>query len=247
MSTLVLSHRKTSLWGVIAVVTAAAAGLVVYSYLSWLRAQVPVAGKLVPMVVARLDLAAGTVLQPDMLETVDHPSKYLPANAIGSTKQAEGKVLSVPLYKGEPVTDRKLGFSGGLSSVVPTGMRAYSLSVASGSSLGFLPRPGDRVDVIVTFPPEVLGEATAMTVLRHKQIASVGHEGAGASGKVADQLGLDASQSRGLSVTLFVSPEEAQRLAVAESFGKVTVVLAPVRSSDDPVPAPVGPAGVQAH
>lgn len=241
MAVLAMTRKRTSLWGVLAVVVAVATGLAVFSYLSWLRGQIPVAGKLVPTVVAAADLAPGTVLTAAMLEVVDQPSKYLPPGTLRAASDAIGKVLGIPVFSGEIITQKKIGQKGGASSVVPAGMRAYSLSVGSVSGLSFVPSPGDRIDVLATFPPEVLGQATTVTILRSKEVASVGESAAGDSGggRVAAQLGIASSQERRVAITLFVTPVEAQRLAMAEALGKITLTLAPPNLEEAPPPAPV--------
>lgn len=239
MATLVLNRRRASLPGLLAAAVAIVTGIGVFSYLSYLRGQIPIAGKLAPMVVAATNIEPGTQVEPHMLELDLQPSRYLPEGALGARSAVEGKVVTVPVFKGEPITTLKMGRTGGLSSVVPTGQRAYSLAVASGASLGFLPRPGDRVDVIVTLPAEALGRATTQTVLRFKQVASVGAAPNSGSAKNQDKFGIPASGEKGLGITLFVDPSEAQRLAMAEALGKITVVLAPDQADLGKVPAPV--------
>lgn len=240
MSALALTRRRTSVWGAVAVLAALATALAVYSYLSWLRAQVPVSGRLVAMVVAAQDLEPGTVLDASMVTVTQHPSRYLPAGAITDAKKVFGQAVAVTIFEGEPITARKIGKKGGFSSIVPAGTRAYSLAINSGSGLGFLPKSGDRVDVIATFPREVLGEPTSITILRGKEVASVSLGGR-ESGKVAKQLGVETASQSAFSITLFVTPTEAERLAMAESLGRITLVLAPVGADTDPAPAPVRP------
>lgn len=245
MSTLALSlgRRRASLWGILAVLAALATGVAVYSYLSYLRAQVPVAGLLVPMVVAAGDLEPGHVLVSEDLDVVRHPERYLPAGALRTTQLALGRTITVPIYEGEAVTTRKLGDTGGISSIVPPGLRGYSLRIDGGAAPTFLPRPGDLVDVIVTFPREVLGEATSLTVLRGKQVASVGSSSTTSEGEVAERLGLQDTglESTGFALTLFVTPDEAERLAMAESLGRITIVLAPNAPDESSNPAPIRP------
>lgn len=235
-----LARRRMSLWGLLAVTAAAATGLAVYSYLSWLRAQVPVAGRLVPLVVAAHDLDPGRVITSGDLGVSRHPERYLPPGALRTTAAVLGRVVAVPIFEGEAVTSRKIGARGGLSSIVPKGMRAYTLSIDSGATLGFAPKPGDRVDVIVTFPREVLGEASSITALRSREVAAVGGPKSG-SGRVANQLGLDGASGSALTITLFLTPAEAERLAMAEALGRITIVLAPLGDETEPAPAPVRP------
>ena len=240
MATLAIPRRKTSLWSILAVLAAAATGLAVYSYLSYVRSQVPIAGKLVPLVVAADDLEPGTVVEEGLIRVADHPEKYLPEGAISRPALVMGRVLTVPVFKSEPITLRKLGSKGGISSIVAAGMRAYSLPVSSG--LGVVPKPGDRVDVIVTLPREVLGEPTTIIALRGREVATAGVSENSAFGKVGEQLGIEENANKaGLSVTLFVTPEESQQLAMAESLGRITVVLAPANAEDEGKRPPVRP------
>lgn len=240
MSTLALARRRSSIWGAFGVIASLAAGLAVYSYLSYVKDQLPVAGRLAPMVVAAHDIEPGAALDASMVRLEDHPERYMPEGAIASIDIVLGRRAVMPILAGEPVTARKLGTKGGLSSVVPPGMRAYSLMASIGSGLGSEPTPGDRVDVLATFPREVMGEPTTITILTSKEVASAGASSRRDSGKVASRLGLDAAGSQALSITLFVTPEEAEKLAMAEALGRLTIVLSPARP-EEAKPRPIKP------
>lgn len=228
MTTLVLGKRRTSRWGVLAVLAAMLTVLVVYSYLSWLRSQVPVAGRLVPLVVATTDIEPGMRVTAGMLELVDHPSRYLPEQAMSSTDEVVGRLTIHPILAGEPVTARKVARNEGASGAIPQGMRAYGLSEQSLSNLALLPRAGDRVDVLATHAGEQ-NRAQTTTILRSVQVAWVG--GSDGSSGVASSLGM-ASHRDGAGVALLVTPEQAEYLAQAEAVGKITLVLAPTGLSD---------------
>jgi pilus assembly protein CpaB len=245
MSTLVLSRKRTSVWGFVVAVAAIATGFAVYSYLSWIRAQVPVAGRFTTVVVAARDIESGTTITSAMLRADRQPARYVPASALSDMRLAVGLTTSSTIFEGEPITRKRLSSHSGLSAAVPKGLRAYSLSITSGTTLNFVPKAGDRVDVIVTYPREVLGEPRSITVLRAVPVASVGRTqlSESGSGKVTSRLGLGSGASQ-LGVTLFVTPQEAERLAMAESLGRITVVLAPIAPDDQPAPAPIGPKDV---
>lgn len=201
-----------------AVVTA----LAVYSYLSYLRAQIPLSGRMVPMVVAAADIDSGVVVTAAMLEIESFPERYLPEAALSSSEAAVGRVAAVPILEGEPVTSRRLGRDGGSSSVVPDGMRAYSLSPDTLDGLALAPKAGDRVDVLATFAREG-GNAQTVTVIKAAKVASVGGGSKSSSG-VASQLGVGGGKS---GITLLLTPEQAEALAQSEALGKVALVLAP--------------------
>lgn len=240
MTTLALSRRRTSVWSVFGILAALATALAVYSYLAYVKSRLPLAGALTPMVVAKHDLDPGTTLVASMLEVADHPGRYLPEGAIADPDLVVGKVLTVPVFRGEPLIAKKLSNKGGLSSVVPPGMRAYWLAVAPSTSPASRPRPGDRVDVLATFPREVMGEPMTITLTTFIEVAAVGASGSTGSGKVANRLGVD-SPTEGLGLTLFVTPEDAEKLAMAEALGKITVVLSPIRQ-EQTRPEPLKPA-----
>jgi Flp pilus assembly protein CpaB len=202
-----------------AVVTA----LAVYSYLSYLRDQIPLYGRMVPMLVASTDIDSGVVITAAMLELEDHPERYMPDQVLQNSEAAVGRVATVPILSGEPVTSRKVGRNGGSSSVVPDGMRAYSLSPQTLEGLALAPKAGDRVDVLATFARDG-GNAETVTVIKAAKVASVGGENSGGSG-VASQLGVGGSSSSG--ITLLLTPEQAEALAQSEALGKIALVLAP--------------------
>jgi len=203
-----------------AVVTA----LAVYSYLAALRSQIPASGLMVPMVVAATDIDSGVVVTEAMLDVADHPERYLPEGALRSPELAIGRVVTVPILKGEPVTGRRIGRDGGSSSVVPDGMRAYSLSPQTLEGLALAPKAGDRVDVLATFAREA-GRAETVTVIKAAKVASVGGS-RGADSKVASQLGVSGSGGKN-GITLLLTPQQAEALAQSEALGKIALVLAP--------------------
>ena len=231
------AKKRTSIWGLTAIIAALLTGLIIYSYLSWLRSQIPVAGPLVSVVVAKLDLAPGSVIGEGNIALRSHPERYLPDLAITEMASVVGQVASVPIFAGEILTSQKIGETGGLSALVPEGKRAFSLSVESGTVFGFAPRPGDKVDVLVTFPREVTGEPKTKTILRSAEIAAVGGEST--PGELPDRLGIETVTS-GLSITLFVTPEQAEALALAEALGRITVILAPL-GEEEPVTQGITP------
>ncbi|HEX2178505.1 MAG TPA: Flp pilus assembly protein CpaB [Actinomycetota bacterium] len=223
MTTLVLNRRTTSRWSLLAMLAAIVTALAVYSYLSWLRGQVPVAGRMVPMVVAATDIDSGVVVTAEMLEFADHPERYLPQDVLLNSELAVGRVARIPILEGEPVTERKIGRNSGSSSVVPDGMRAYSLSPQTLEGLALEPKSGDRVDVLATFAREG-GNAETVTVIEAAKVLSVGTPKAGGS-QVASSFGVGSSGKKG--ITLLLTPEQSEALAQSEALGKIALVLAP--------------------
>lgn len=224
-----LPYRRTALWAAVAVVGAVCTFVSFHRYVGWLRAQIP-AGGLVTVVAAASDIEAGDTVGREDLRTVQVPAEAAPNGALRSVGGVVGAVATVFVEEGQILTARIAGRSGA-SALVPRGMLAYDLPAAFGSSPGLVPRQGDRVDVIAVFP-SAEGEATAETVLRWRAVAgfTAGGEGAAnmsAAPDPADPADLgDAGAAVGGRITLLVTPEEAEHLAMAESTGRVRVVLA---------------------
>ena len=233
-----LAYRRTLLWGSVALlgVISTAAGL--SSYLARLREQIP-AGGLRTVVVAARDIAAGEMLSADMLRTAGIPAAAVADGAIRSIDTAVGSAASFPIDEGQTLTARTIGRSGP-SSLVPRGMRAYAVTAELPAGSGLTPGPGDRVDVLATFPADVTGEAVSVTILRWRQVTA-----APAAADASDTMGADSAfgdlgaGTSAARITLLVTPEEAERLAMAESFGRITVVLAPSRPDHGAPPDPV--------
>src|SRR5690349_16292616 len=144
------SNRRTL---IIAIVFGLLAALLVYRAVSSGSGSGS-SGADVPVLVARQDIPARTVLTDGML-TVEHvPSKLKLATAINDTKIATGKIARTQIAAGEQILATRLAGSVnelGFAGQVPDGMRAVSILANEVSVTGGLIQPGDLVDVIATF------------------------------------------------------------------------------------------------
>lgn len=143
----------------------------------------------------------------------------------------------------------------GLSFVVPRGMRAVGISISESSAVGGLILAGDRVDVIALWDEDLAGEEKAVTLLQDVEVLSVAQiaqepvpppaAGQTPSEDEADDEDEDASSERlGLrpidaapqpkarTVTLAVSPEDAQILALIEQHTSLWLTLRAFEDSD---------------
>ncbi|MGA9923187.1 MAG: Flp pilus assembly protein CpaB, partial [Isosphaeraceae bacterium] len=108
----------------------------------------------VPVVVAVVDLPRGASITPEAVKIKEFPGDFVPAGALSKLEDAVNRGIFVPLTKDEPVLESKLAPKGagrGLSALIPSGMRAYSVKVpdvAQGVA-GFI-LPGNRVDVLLS-------------------------------------------------------------------------------------------------
>ena len=168
-------------------------------------------------------------------------------------------------------TAREVPWAGGeelpLSYVVPPGQRAVSVQVSEVTSAGGLILPGDFVDIIgvfdVTFygieegnptSKEEVEDYVAVTVLQDVQVLAVAQEVAEALPEGTDSEATTSGTSQPVlpnpadpnpeatNVTLAVTPEEAQKLTLAEEMGVLKISLRPVGDTEEPtVPAVTNP------
>ena len=217
-------YRRTALWTAVAVAAAFCTFVSFHRYVGWLRSQIPPGG-LASVVVAASDIEAGQAIGRGQLRTIRVPAAAVPKGALRSAGQAVGSTAALSIEEGQTLTPRTIG-QGGASALVPRGMLAYDLPADFGPGSGLVPRQGDRVDVIAAFPSAGGGEGTAETVLRWRMVAgsAAGGDQAG-NMSAAPDIGDARSGSSG-RITLLVTSEEAEHLAMAESLGRIRVVLA---------------------
>jgi pilus assembly protein CpaB len=182
----------------------------------------------------------GTLLTQYMVEVTKVPLENKQPKALDKIEQLVNEngvniyATLVPIEAGEQVLMTKLVTAGkdtGLAIIVPEGRRAVTISVDAASGVADLIRPGNTVDVICTM--EEQGKAVTVLqnalVLAYKQNILGGQKSsrASASGSPAD-LG-DASavapEDIPASVTIAVTPVEAQALALASIKGTLRLSL----------------------
>lgn len=206
-------------------------------------AAAPVAPVRLPAVVTvATAVDAGAILRPENLAEVEWAAGTAPANAIlVGSPEAEallGAVTRRPLAAGELLVPGAViapGERGFLAAVVTPGNRAIAVSVDAASSAGGLIWPGDRVDVILTQEireDEVpLGQRVlAETILADARVLStdqtLAQAATPASGPADQASELVAGPRRvPATVTLEVTPEEAERVTVAGTLGRLHLTL----------------------
>jgi pilus assembly protein CpaB len=146
-----------------------------------------------------------------------------------------GKSLDVTVEKGEvlkwyQIKTEKSGRGEGLAAIISKPRdgkycRAISISVDTTSSVTNLVKPGHYVDIIGTFRfPEMKGDKSldtlTLTILQCVHVLATGTQMANSSG--SDAKGATRSYS---TVTLEVTPKEAEMLIFASQKGRLTLTL----------------------
>lgn len=174
-----------------------------------------------PVVVAAADLQIGTALKKEDLQVIDFPQGAAPEGSFSQSGDLIGRGLIVPLVKNEPVLAAKLASKeagAGLPPVIPEGMRAVSVRVNEVVGVAGYVLPGNRVDVVATASPsDSRSDTTSKVVLSNVQVVTAGTR--------IEQSQDDTKPTQVTVVTLLVNPEQAERLALASTEGKIQLAL----------------------
>ena len=191
----------------------------------------------VDIVVATQPLDFGTALTDQNVRLARWPAASVPQGAFRTIDQAlaNNRVAIRPIVPGEPVlADKVSGVDGRatLSALLPPGMRAVSVPVDAIRGVSGFVLPGMAVDVILTRrmggPGATNDDLRSDVILENVQVLAV------------DQTSDDSSGEPRVSqtATLAVSLLDAQRLAVAEELGTVSLALR--NHGERPAPAAAG-------
>lgn len=197
------------------------------------------------VIVAAVDIPAGESLKEEHVTTEDVPEEFLPANPL--------MAQDVDIYLGQPVAE---DIDAGamvltsdfavaeeqmttLSTRVPPGERAMTIPVDTISGVAGLLQPGDRVDIMGTFPiheeDEMVPETgisqgyVTMSLLQNVTLLAVG-QSITAGGED------DGHASSYSNVTVSLTPAEAELMLIAQTRGELDLLL---RNREDMEHVPV--------
>jgi pilus assembly protein CpaB len=173
----------------------------------------------VPFVVAVQDLEVGHMITEEDVTILEWPSLDLPDGYLGSPPEAIGRGVITPIKANEAILDTKLADpagGGGLPVAIPDGMRAMSVAVDEVVGVAGFVLPGTRVDVLVTMAGSGNREPMTRIILQNMQVVTAGQT-----------MTRDANGDPVLVsvVTLLASPEDAERLALASTQGRIQMAL----------------------
>lgn len=171
------------------------------------------------VVVADLDITPGTALVARMLRTNRWPRDIVPSKAVRNPKDVEGRVALVPITRGEPILLSKLapeGTAAGLGGLLDPNKLAVTVRVDDVSGVAGFINPGDRVDLLVDIPAGEGKEHFSKILLQNLKILS--------KGQIWDQTGEKKPEVK-TTVTLEVTPEEAEIINLATNQGKIRLAL----------------------
>jgi len=171
------------------------------------------------VIVAADDIQVGARVEEHDVRIAKFPASGLPAGAYTRRSQVMGRGVIIPITRGEFILPSKLApenAGSGLPSLIPPGMRAVSVRVNEVVSVAGFVGPGTRVDVLLTGIPNGSNESQTTTVLQNVAVI--------ASGQRLERNAAGEPQNTPV-ITLLTSPEDAERVTLAQSEGKIQLSL----------------------
>jgi len=178
--------------------------------------------------VAKVAIPLGTKIVPEQVMMVQFPRESMPDGTFENADKLSGRVAVVNIGAREPITDSRLapeGTLGGLSAVIPEGYRAMTVKVDDVVGISGFIMPGTLVDVVVVITPEDASRGAgpiSKIVLQNIKVL--------ANGQNIDKPENQRDANSVKAVTLQVTPEQAEKLALATSEGRLQLVM---RNSTD--------------
>ncbi|HVN20334.1 MAG TPA: Flp pilus assembly protein CpaB [Dongiaceae bacterium] len=171
------------------------------------------------VMVAANDLQVGARVEERDIKIIRIPNTDLPPGAPRRKADVIGHGVIIPISKGEFILPNRLAgenAGAGLPALIPPGMRAVSVRVNEVVSVAGFVTPGTRVDVLLTGTPSGSGEQQTTTVLQNVAVLASGH--------TLERTSTGEAQNTAV-ITLEVTPEDAQRLALASTEGHIQLAL----------------------
>ena len=171
--------------------------------------------------VAGSDLDIGAEITKDSVRLIDWPSNAAPANGISDPNEVIGRGLVMPMIQNEPFLELKLApkdAGAGLPPAIPPGLRAVSVKVNEVIGVAGYVLPGTHVDVVATVnPTQNSTDVTSKVILTNVLVL--------AAGTKIEQGEKDKKPIAVSVVTMLVDPEQAERLTLASTEGKIQLAL----------------------
>lgn len=216
-----------------AIVLGLVAVFIANSYLNRAQRNAYAAGT-TKIAVASAPMAYGTNITPDKIRFVDYPNTSIPPGAFTSAQQlmpgGKRRVALVPIALNEPILKDKISAEGqgaSISALLPDGMRAATVRINDVSGVAGFIQPADRVDVLITrvLPGGDRDTEVTDVLLQNIRVIAMGQHAKDADGKPIPAR----------TATLEVAPIDAQKLALGEAAGTLSLVLRKPGEEANPV------------
>jgi pilus assembly protein CpaB len=180
------------------------------------------------IVVAAANIGLAESITRQHVKLVPWPKAAVPPGAIRSLDEAEGRVVRGSIVAGEPLMEAKLapqlaGRGGIMPMLVPEGQRGVTIKLDEAMRESGFVMPHSRVDVLVSMPKgSGSSEKIAKVILQDVTVL--------AAGQTVEMK--DNKPVTNTTVTLALTPQQVERLAVAQSDGKLMLVQRNLRDTE---------------
>jgi len=173
--------------------------------------------------VAKVPIPLGSKIIPEQIMVVQFPKESTPDGAFENPEKLAGRVAVMNIAAREPITEARLapeGTAAGLSAIIPEGYRAMTVKVDDAAGISGFIMPGTLVDVVVVIDPREgsgMQDPISKIVLQNIKVL--------ANGQNIDKPENEREANSVKAVTLQVTPEQAEKLALAATEGKLQLVM----------------------
>lgn len=206
----------------VALVLGVAAAMLVKKQMQANKGPAKDAGDYVAVVVAKQDIEPAQELKLTDLTTTKMPAAAVPSRSFTDPNQVAGRVTTTTLVKGLPIVEPSLaeqGAGSGPQALVPPGFRAITVQVNEFSGVAGMLVPGNKVDVITVIRDQQ--QVMARTIVQGLKVLAIGRD-------LTKHAEGEANPPAN-SVTLLVTPEQAQSIQLAMSNGTPWLALRSTR------------------
>ena len=179
------------------------------------------------IVVAGADMAWATVIKKEMVKTVPYLKSSLPPGYYVDSAALEGRTLVYPVKANEPIIESKLSpmdmKGGGIAAVISDKKRAMAVKVDKVVGVSGFVHPGNRVDILVTISKAEGGTMTKI-VLENILVLAAGPDVSTAKQEKSAPVDV---------ITLEVTPQEGEKLALAATEGRLQLALRNFSDSEE--------------
>jgi pilus assembly protein CpaB len=208
--------RRGPILIVLSLLLAVAAAWVANNYMNTLKANREATPGTVPVAVAAMDIPFGTKVEPRHVDVIQMLQGTTPEGTFPSADAVNGKVARASIMKGEILLAGRFteeGEGSTLAAVITENMRAVSVRVNDVVGVAGFLLPGNRVDVLSAYREGM--DTRSATIVQNVKVLAVDQT---ASSDKNEPVVVRA-------VTLEVTPDDAERLALAAERGAIQLAL----------------------
>ena len=221
--------RKPANIFLLAIIVGALSAAMIYRHLKTMNMEVEAARAagqhpVTDVVVARDTISIGTRVSPDTLKVVTWPADALPEGAVHDPQEVVGSIARTTIGKNQPVAKTELIAQGAglLPLMIDEGMRAMSVKVDSVTGVSGFITPNSHVDVIVAATRGEKNDMRSRVIMQNIRVL--------ATGTIIEQK--DEKPVEVPTVTLLVTPEQAETLTLATRYDSVRLALRNYRDEE---------------